>query len=228
MRLHYIQHVVYEDLGCISAWATKKKYKISSTKIFENETFPHIETFDLLIILGGLMSVNDNLKWIKKEKLFIAKAIENNKKVLGICLGSQFIASVLGETVFQNSKKEIGWFPIQISKNEAFENPIEKFNNKITVFHWHGETFNLPKNTIHLAKSSICQNQAFMFNKNVIALQFHLEITEKSLEKMITFGKNELIKDDFIQSIENMRSFKNNIIECNRRMFLLLEYFEQS
>jgi GMP synthase (glutamine-hydrolysing) len=115
-----------------------------------------------------------------------------------------------------------------ILDSQVIENPIEKFNNKITVFHWHGETFNLPRKTFHLAKSSICQNQAFMFKKNVIALQFHLEITEKSLEKMITFGKNELINDDFIQGIENMRSFKNNIIECNKRMFLLLEYFEQN
>lgn len=228
MRIHYIQHVDYEDLGCINDWVNKRKYKISSTKIFEKETFPDIETFDLLIILGGPMSVNDKLKWIKKEKLFIKKAIENNKKVLGICLGSQFIASVLGEKVFQNSKKEIGWFPIQISKNEEFENPIEKLDNRITVFHWHGETFNLPRRTFHLAKSSICQNQAFMYNRNVIALQFHLELTEKSLEKMITFGKKELINDEFIQSIENMRSFKNNIIECNKRMFLLLEYFEQN
>ncbi|MCL9809986.1 type 1 glutamine amidotransferase [Flavobacterium luminosum] len=228
MRIHYIQHVVYEDLGCINDWVNKRKHKISSTKIFENETFPNIETFDLLIILGGPMSVNDNTKWIKKEKLFIAKAIENNKKVLGICLGSQFIASILGSKVFQNSKKEIGWFPIQITKYEEFENPIEKFNSKITVFHWHGETFNLPKNSFHLAKSEIYQNQAFMYNRNVIALQFHLEVTEKSLEKMITFGKNELINDDFIQSIENMRSFKNNIIECNKRMFLLLEYFEKN
>ncbi|MCK6608134.1 MAG: type 1 glutamine amidotransferase [Flavobacterium sp.] len=228
MRIHYIQHVPYEDLGYITDWVADRKYKISSTKIFENEIFPDIETFDLLIILGGPMSVNDNLKWIIEEKLFIKKAIDNNKKVLGICLGSQFIAAVLGEKVFQNSKKEIGWFPIQISKIHELQNPFEKFEKELLVFHWHGETFNLPKKSIHLAKSSICQNQAFMFTKNVIALQFHLEVTEKSLEKMITFGKKELINEQFIQSKEDMRSFKNNILESNRRMFLILEYFEQN
>ena len=228
MRIHYIQHVVYEDLGCINKWITDKNYKISSTKIFENKIFPNLETFDLLIILGGPMSVNDNLKWIKKEKLFIEKAIKNNKKVLGICLGSQFIASVLGEKVFRNIKKEIGWFPIQITHNLEFDNPLDKTETDIVVFHWHGETFNLPKNSFHLAKSEICQNQAFMYNRNVIALQFHLEVTEKSLEKMITFGENELVSDKNIQSKKDMKNFKNSILECNKRMFLLLDYFEKN
>lgn len=228
MRIHYIQHVAYEDLGCIEYWVIERKYAISSTKIFKNEPFPNIETFDLLIILGGPMSINDNSKWIKKEKLFIESAIQKNKKVLGICLGAQFIASVLGEKVFKSQKKEIGWFPIQIIENKKFENPIEEFEKEIMVFHWHGETFNIPKKAFHLAKSLACENQAFIFNKKVIALQFHLEITEKSLKKMITFGENELIKDEFIQSKVNMNNFNDTILECNKRMFLLLKYFEQN
>lgn len=228
MRIHYIQHVAHEDLGCIYDWVIDRKHQLSSTKIFENVTFPDIETFDLLIILGGPMSVNDNLGWISEEKKFIKKAIDNNKKILGICLGSQFIASVLGERIVQNLKKEIGWFPIRISNNSECETPIGKADEEIIVFHWHGETYNLPNKTIHLAESVVCKNQAFVFNKNVIALQFHLEITEKSLEKMITFGTDELVNDDFIQKKEKMVSFQNQILECNKKMVSLMEYFEQN
>jgi GMP synthase-like glutamine amidotransferase len=227
LRLHCLQHVAFEGPGCIEHWVLEKGYKLSSTKFFENETLPEHSDYDLLIIMGGPMGVYDEKKypWLIAEKEFINQAIQNNKKILGICLGAQLIASALRADVYPNKEKEIGWFTINVS--ETLINPLFKEENSYTVFHWHGDTFDLPKAAVNLAKSEGCFNQAFSYNDKVLGLQFHLEVTEDSLQQMVTFGVSELTQAKYIQTAKEILNEKELIIDNNQRMFQLLNYLEQ-
>jgi GMP synthase-like glutamine amidotransferase len=223
-RIHYLQHVTYEDLGCISNWAMEKGHKITSTKFYEDYELPNHSAYDWLIVLGGPMGVyqQEKYNWLTIEKEFIKQSIEQNKTVIGICLGSQLIASALKAKVYPNKEKEIGWFPINVS--EAIINPL--FNNEkcYTVFHSHGDTFDLPQNAALLASSEACANQAFIYSDKVIGLQFHLEVTENSLKQMIIFGGSELTTEKYIQTVQEMSNQKELLKDNNQRMFQLLNY----
>jgi len=182
MRAHYLQHVHFEGLGSIASWLQHKGYEITHTAFFDEPNLPEAETIDFLIIMGGPMSVNDAsiYPWLAAEKAFIREVIALGKPVLGICLGAQLIASTMGAKIYPNSHKEIGWFPIEAvptNKNDTFAFPAF-----FEVFHWHGETFDLPPSASLLASSTGCKNQAFQLGKNVMGLQFHLEMTADSVK----------------------------------------------
>jgi GMP synthase-like glutamine amidotransferase len=199
MRAHYLQHVPFEGLGSIAPWLESAGYQITATKFYESASLPDPEKFDLLIIMGGPMSVNedDRFPWLRTEKQFIRHTIESGKAVLGICLGAQLIASALGESVYPNRRKEIGWFPIEgiPPKQES----TFCFAPSLEVFHWHGETFDLPEGAVLLARSEACENQAFQLGQNIIGLQFHLETTPESARDLVTNCREELSPLKFVQ-----------------------------
>lgn len=221
LRIHYLQHVPFEGLGCIADWISAKGHSLSSTKFFENNQLPELTDFDWLIVMGGPMGVYDEEKydWLSGEKKFIRLAIQSGKTVIGICLGAQLIATSLGADVYPNSEKEIGWFPIYPAPEDQL---LGENNDPFPLFHWHGDTFDLPSGAFRLASSEACVNQAFIYKEKVVGLQFHLEVTEKSLNEMITFCGNELVKGKYIQSAEMMLNNVQFIGELNSRMFHLL------
>jgi GMP synthase-like glutamine amidotransferase len=225
MRAHYLQHVPFEGLGSIENWLHDAGYEITSTKLYESEEFPKIESIDLLIIMGGPMSVNDgqDYSWLMGEKAFIKRVVESDKPVLGICLGAQLIANSLGAEVFQNEVKEIGWFPIQATSTE--NNSTFRFPVRTDVFHWHGETFNLPPGAIRIAENQVCINQAFQLGKNVIGLQFHLETTPSSARAIVENCRDELVDGDFIQAEKDILSASQSLYSSiNTLMGNVLEY----
>jgi len=199
MRAHYLQHVPFEGPGSIAPWLKAADYEITSTRFYESTTLPIPEQFDLLIVMGGPMSINDEdrFPWLRTEKQFIRHTIESGKAVLGICLGAQLIASALGESVYPNRRKEIGWFPIEGLYQH--DKSIFWFPRSLDVFHWHGETFDLPEGAVLLARSKACENQAFQFGKNVIGLQFHLETTPESAHAIVTNCREELLPSKYVQ-----------------------------
>lgn len=169
------------------------------------------------------MGVYDEEKfdWLAAEKQFIKKAIQACKTVIGICLGAQLLAEVLGAKVYQNDYKEIGWFPVALT-SEGQENPLfSNFENKATVFHWHSDTFSLPGNALHLAKSEACKNQAFLYNKKILGLQFHLEMNEQSLKEMLENGASELISAKYIQP-QNEILKRQQLIATNKKMLFTI------
>jgi GMP synthase-like glutamine amidotransferase len=200
MRAHYIQHVPFEGLGSIEEWLKNNGYSISCSQLFQSAVFPNCDDFDLLIIMGGPMSVNDetDYPWLVQEKQFIRATIDAGKPVIGICLGAQLIANSLGSKVYPNPVKEIGWYPIQSVKTEKRE--VFKFPDRVDVFHWHGETFSLPNDAIRIAESEGCKNQAFQVGHNIIGLQFHLETTPESAKAIVENCSDELIDGQYIQS----------------------------
>lgn len=174
MRVHVLQHTAPEGLGSIEAWLLARQAAISTTRFFAGDALPPAQGFDLVIALGGPMSVNDEaaLPWLVAEKAFLREVMAAGTAVLGICLGAQLIASALGARVYPNAQKEIGWFPVQglPGAGDSFAFPAEA-----QVFHWHGETFDLPAGARLLASSEACVNQAFQLGRHILGLQFHLE-----------------------------------------------------
>jgi GMP synthase-like glutamine amidotransferase len=224
MRAHYLQHVAFEGLGSIEEWLSANHYQVTSTRLYESIGFPEAGEIDLLIIMGGPMSVNDekDLPWLVDEKRFVKSVIDSGKPVLGICLGAQMIADVMGATIYPNMKKEIGWFPI--SSVSATPSCFQ-FPKTARVFHWHGETFDLPKGAVLLASSQACVNQAFQLGFNVIGLQFHLETTPESLNQITANCADELVEGEFIQTVREMKSASAKDFELiNQLMIEVLEY----
>ncbi len=224
MRIHWIQHVAFETLGNINEWVLENNHSLTCTQQFNNDTLPEIEDFDMLIIMGGPMGVydTDQYPWLATELNFIKDVIESNKPVLGICLGSQFIAAALGAKVYPGPVKEIGWFPIQI-----FNPKILSFNqDNPVVFHWHGDTFDLPKGAQLLASTPEVPNQAYIY-KNAIGLQFHIEQTEATIKEMLHYCGDELKENGTkMQDAEKIINTKEHFITFNEVMSRLLDYLK--
>ena len=202
MRAHAFLHVSFEDLGTIEALLLEKGYAITYTRFYEEDAIlPNVEEVDFLIVMGGSMSVNDEaiFPWLSLEKEWIRRMIKTGKPVLGICLGAQLIASALGSRVYRNKDTEIGWFPI-LSTGGSLGEDVFHFPKRLEVFHWHGETFELPQNAIWLAKSEACAHQVFQIGRHVIGMQCHLEMTYHSIQTIVKNCHDELVEGDFIQS----------------------------
>ena len=224
LRIHYLQHVAFEGLGSIEEWALTNGHSLSVTRLYEDPTYTDINEIDWLIVMGGPMGVydEDKYEWLIEEKKYIQQAIKAGKTVLGICLGSQLIAEVLGAKVYPNKEKEIGWFDIHLTAAAANNELLFNAPQKIKVFHWHGDTFDLPKDAIHLAYSEACKHQAFVYNKKVLGLQFHIETTEESLEDMSTYGTEELVEGKkYIQSSEEIYH-QRSLAQSNKTLLFTL------
>ncbi|MEK6557919.1 MAG: gamma-glutamyl-gamma-aminobutyrate hydrolase family protein [Candidatus Margulisiibacteriota bacterium] len=157
--------------------------------------------------MGGGMGTRDTdcFSWLPSEKIFIQQAIDHNKLVLGICLGAQLIAEALGGVVSKNAHREIGWFPV-VQTNSALSSSFWKiFPGRFTPFHWHGDTFSIPPLCCHSFFSQACQNQAFDYdNGRVVGLQFHLEVSETSVERFILSCAQDLEVSSSVQSAHDL------------------------
>lgn len=201
----------------IKDWADKMGHTIEIHRTYLNE-LPRKKSFDLLIILGGPMSANDTFPWLESEKKFIRESIDDGCMIMGICLGAQLIAKVLGATVTKNPEVEIGWFPVRCAVNFL--------SSDLEVFHWHSETCSLPEGTQLLASSIACKNQAFAYEDTVLGIQFHLEMNEASLRDILENCKSELVGGTYIQSEDEILSRKDLIVRCKEELYDLLDGFE--
>lgn len=227
MRFFCIQHEPFEPPGNIILWAEKEGYKVDIFRIYklcgENNTNcrtdqdlkENIEkqlkdalSYDGIILLGGSMSVNDTHKfnWLEIEKDLIKAAIEKNKRILGICLGAQLIASSMDARVYPMPYKEIGFFPVYLTDEAGKSHCFKDLPYCFTTFHWHGEQFDLPEGARRLAYSKACPNQAFEYNRGkVLALQFHPETSKQNLSALIANSDEDLLGEGpYIQGLEKM------------------------
>jgi GMP synthase-like glutamine amidotransferase len=204
VRAHCLQHVPFETPGSILAWLARRGASVTSTGLFEPHSLPTVDDFDLLVVMGGPMSVNDEAEypWLIAEKLLVRQAIDRGRAVVGVCLGSQVIASALGCRVYRNAAREIGWFPV--SATPAAASGSLRWPDELTVFHWHGETFDLPSGAVRLASSEGCLNQAFQIDDRVVGLQFHLEATPETMAAMVEHCRHELTPDRYVQSEQEL------------------------
>ena len=202
LRIHYLQHVPFEGPGFIESWALVRGHRLTATRLYAGHRLPATEEFDWLFILGGPMNVYEESRypWLAREKRFIGEALREGKVLIGICLGAQLLACVLGAKVTRNPCVEIGWYPVQ-KASQASQSSLSGFlPDSFPAFHWHGDTFEIPRGAVHLARSEACENQAFAFDERVVAFQFHLESTRESVENLIHSCPEDLAEGPFIQS----------------------------
>jgi GMP synthase-like glutamine amidotransferase len=227
MRVQVLQHVPFEDIGSIASWLAARGITPNYTRFYDDGLLPPVEGLDLVIVMGGPMSVSDEaqLPWLRAEKRFLREAIAHGVRVFGICLGAQLIADALGARVYPNAEKEIGWFPIQGAAEDA--DPAEdccRFPAESLVFHWHGETFDLPAGAVRLARSAACANQAFRIGRQMVGLQFHLETTAESGAAILDHCGDELVPAPWIQTEAAIRGVDAAVYaEANRLMGRILD-----
>ena len=183
--------LAHEGPGYLSDFLSAQNQTWQLIKVDEGESLPaSILAYSGMVLMGGSMSVNDDLPWIAPILALIREARDHDIPLLGHCLGGQLMSKALGATVTQNPVKEIGWGEVTISQNEIAKNwfgNIETFN----AFHWHGETFSLPQGATHLLASPYCQNQAWSIGQH-LAFQTHIEMTPEMVIKWCEEGEKEL------------------------------------
>ncbi|OGW24702.1 MAG: hypothetical protein A2X59_09575 [Nitrospirae bacterium GWC2_42_7] len=198
MSVLILKNIPAEGPGTIEDFLKENNinYKIVE---MSSEALPPVGEYDTLIIMGGPMSVNetDIYPYISKEIELVREFINKEKKILGICLGAQIIARALGSEIYAGPAKEIGWYDIELQENKdtdllitkfAKHPKAEDFRKRFKVFHWHGETFDIPTGAVKIARSSLYPNQAFRYGKNAYAFQFHIEVTKGMIYEWL---KNE-------------------------------------
>ena len=200
MRVCCLQHVPFEGPAHIESWARAAGHDLFTARVFAGE-LPRPDDFDWLIILGGPMNVYEETAypWLVGAKRLIETAIAGGKIVLGICLGAQLIAAVLGAPVRRNSHLEIGWYPVTLTPEAAASPAFSVLPPTFTAFHWHGDTFDIPAGAVRTAASEACANQAFDYQGRVFGWQFHLESSLASVEALIDNCGDELT-GPFVQS----------------------------
>ena len=180
-----IQHESYEALGTLDPVLKKEGVRIRYVN-FERtpDLEPSIQKYDGLILLGGYMGVYeaDRYNHLKTEMKLIEDALKLELPILGICLGAQILAHVLGAKVQKHHEREMGWYDLDLTTEGTRDPVLEHFQPKEKLFQSHGDTFEIPKAAVHLAKSAICEGQAFRYGNQVYGFQFHLEIDAPIIE----------------------------------------------
>ena len=210
MHIHYLQHIPLEDPAACLDWARERNIILTSTHLYRDANFPDPDSFDGLLIMGGDMSVyeEDKFPWLTAEKAWIKQVIATGKPVLGICLGSQLLADVLGAEVFPNTEKEIGWFPIDLTAEARKTELFRSWPSPVPVFHWHGDTFTLPEGAAPIASSEATKHQGFILD-NVLALQFHPELTAGQIIRFAAEFPEDLIPAAHVQDAETIAALSN-------------------
>ncbi len=201
MQIVCLQHVPFEGPAAVADWAASRGHALRPLRLFDGEPLYRIEQAELLVIMGGPMSVHDETEhpWLPFEKQAIRAAIENGKQVVGFCLGAQLIASVLGARVTPNPQPEIGWFPVQPVSTRYFDTPL-------SMLHWHGETFALPDGAEWLASSTACPHQGFQIGTQVLGWQCHPEVHPSDAESWVIESAADLVAGPYVQDAGRIRA----------------------
>jgi GMP synthase-like glutamine amidotransferase len=210
MRTHWIQHVPYEGLGHAETWLSRVGAEVSCTRMFAGDALPPPASVELLVVLGGPMSVNDGaaLPWLAAEKAFIAAVIAAGTPVLGICLGAQLIAAALGAPVGPSREREVGWWPVDrvLTDPGSSSGAIFPFPDRVTCLQWHGESFARPVGAAHLARSPGCEDQAMQVGRRVIGVQFHPEATPVWVAAVLDQSPGALLPGPYIMPENELTS----------------------
>lgn len=211
-----IQNSKIEGIGTLGNLLESDGFRLRT--VYAKQGKIPTDDFPLLVVLGASESANDDAPYLLDEQKLIRKFVQNKIPVLGICLGSQLIAKAFGAKVFTGTKKEIGFYnDIEIDNNSKFFSGIK---NPITVFHWHGDTFSLPDNSIRIAHSQNYENQAFQL-ESAVGVQFHLEVDEITVKLWLDKAQEKLKELSYINpnNIHNEINEKIPIVQNNMKIF---------
>ncbi len=221
-----LQHVPFEGPAMIKNWLDRHHFVQSQHQSSAITDWSRLPEFDWLIIMGGPMSAADEQHhpWIKDELAFIKRAIGDNKKILGVCLGSQLIARALGGDVYRAPEPEIGWFPV-IPTPAGQTHPVgQLFSEQPTVLHWHGDTFTLPDSAEVLLTSKAGNKQLFVQGNNIMGIQCHLEMLPEQVERLCHEGADALAKGGiYVEQPEQLLRSQTEFDRLHALMFRLLD-----
>ncbi|MCB0311272.1 MAG: type 1 glutamine amidotransferase [Bdellovibrionales bacterium] len=226
MRIHSFEHAAFEGLGNIADWVCSRGYQQSATRFYEESAcLPALSDFDMLLVMGGPMAVYeaDKFSWMRSELDFIRTAIEANKLVVGICLGAQLISAALGAAVKSQNFREIGWFPVTLSRAGVASEAFRNFPAEFAALHWHGDTFDLPIGAKLLASSAACRHQAYQVGDRVFCFQFHLDFTEESVRSLMSHCPSDMTSSEFVQAPGEILRGDEDFDGLRRSMYLLLD-----
>lgn len=192
MRVVCLQHVPFEGPGAFAKTLVKRGVELDCSLV-PKDGLP-TDAGDLLIVMGGPMSVNDSAKWIAEETAFIKSALLAGKPMIGVCLGSQFMARALGATVRSGKALEIGLTPVHLTEAGKQDPVFGVCPDSFAVFEWHGEVFDLPKDCVPLAGSDIAPLQAFRYGDRAYGLLFHLEMEGGGIDSLCQECAPDLMK----------------------------------
>ena len=219
-------HVPFEGPGIIEHWIREKHFQLAYTRFYEKDELPEIADPDMLIIMGGPMNVFDFHihPWMEDEIDWVRRYILAGKPALGICLGAQIMATALGADVYPGENKEIGWFPLRFLPSLGDYRIFEALPDTKKVFHWHVDTFPIPEGAVRIASSSAFSNQGFIYGRNAIALQFHLEMTPGSVAGMVHHCGDELVEGPYVQTADEILGERGCYAASQELMFRFLDY----
>lgn len=223
MRIHWLQHVDYESLGCIGPALARRGDALSCTRLYADDPLPDPAGIDALIVMGGPMNIyeEDAHPWLRRERSWIAQVIAARRRVLGICLGAQLVADALGAPVTRNAQTEIGWWPVTLNDAGRRSPLLKGLPERFTAFHWHGDTFAIPAGATPLMSSEACAHQAFEHGGRVLALQFHLEVTAADAHRW--YGHGHPPPAPYVQAADEVLHRYEDFADNNRLMLRLLE-----
>lgn len=230
MKIHFIQHEIFEAPGAYLKWAESKGYKVSFSKVFQNNPLPKtVENIDMLIIMGGPQSPDTTIVQCSHFKAqaeidLIKKAIDAGKAVVGICLGSQLIGEALGARYKQSPEKEIGVFPIQLTDEGIKDSKLSHFGSVLEVGHWHNDMPGLTSEAKILAVSKGCPRQIVSYSELVYGFQCHMELMSDVVELLIAEEEQFLLNNTthrYVQKPSEIRSFDYS--EMNDKLFTFLD-----
>ena len=226
MNVHYLKHVPFEGLGSMENVLTEYGCGLTRTCMYEDQSLPSIHEIDALIVMGGPMGVSDenDYPWLTLEKEFIESVIKRDIPVLGVCLGAQLIADVLGARVSKNHTEEIGWYPVNKIKF-IDDQRVTSFPDQFNAYHWHGDTFDIPSGATNFLASQGCSNQAFIYGESTLGLQFHLEMLPSNVQGIYQECGNPDKQGDYVQSLEDMLSPMEFFQQANKITQTLMEAF---
>lgn len=225
MRILCLQHVSFEGPGAIGDWAVARGHEFQVAEAW-HAPMPALESLDMLIVMGGPMGVHDEtgLPWLRDEKALIRSAIDAGRRVVGICLGAQLMADVLGARVYRNEHREIGWLPVDLTAAAKSTGLFEGLPDRSVVFQWHGDTFDLPAGATRLASSGGCRTQAFLAGRRALALQFHFESTVAGVEALLAQCAGEMTPGPYVQTVEAVRAATvEGVRRTNAWLFTVLD-----
>ena len=251
MNICILQHVPFEGAGSVlayfqhsnthssvaSALQASHQYSVKIVHMYNGESLPPPEWPDLLVVLGGPMGVNDDIAfpWLTIERDFIRHVIDSGASLLGICLGAQLIAGVLGAEVKSNPQREIGWFPVDRHPdlNEHWLGAI--FNDRFDSLHWHSDTFELPAGALKVGSTEACENQGYVVKTaaggEIIGLQFHLEFSTESVQALVTHCEDDIRSSalhPWVQMPHEMLAMPKRFDQANKIMEKILTKMEHS
>lgn len=223
MRIHWFQHVPFEDLGCIAPWLAGHGHTTVCTRWFAGGPAPAADDIDALVVMGGPMNVDEEQlhPWLAAEKKLIRAVIDAGKPVLGICLGAQLIARALGAGVTRNAHTEIGWFDVSLDAAARDARLFAGFPDSFSAFHWHGDTFAIPAAARLLMRNQACAHQAFHYGERVLGLQFHLEVTAANARAM--YAVERPAPSRYVQDPDAAMNDLDRFAASNRLMVRLLD-----